>query len=169
MDQQPPEPLNTKDLMDQQLPEPLNTKDCDLRGSIFGRGTDRMPLVGHQFHSHFFLTSSAEGFRAALTLWWHAWTQCPAGSLPSCDETLARFCYLVGKRDYRKWLKIRDEALHGFILCNDGRYYHPFIVELAKEEFATSARFRKRRKELEQQRQRAATPKVLRLVDGRQV
>jgi hypothetical protein len=46
----------------------------------------------------------------------------------------------------RRWAKVRDEALYGFVLCNDGKYYHPFIVELAKEEFATNPRFRKRRK-----------------------
>jgi hypothetical protein len=147
--------------MDQQFPEPLNTKDCDLRGSMFSRGTDRMPLVGHMFSSEFFITTSAEGFRAALTLWWHAWRECPAGSMSASDKKLS----MLTNCTMRKWLRLKDEALHGFILCNDGRYYHPFIVELAKEEFATSARFRKRRKELEQRQMRAGTTNVIPLND----
>jgi hypothetical protein len=128
------------------LPPPLNTKDWSLRAeSMYERGADRMPLLGQKlFSSDFFALCSAEAFRVATRLWWCAWNECPAGSLPSSDTHL---CLLAGYgQQVRRWAKVRDEALHGFVLCNDGNYYHPLIVELAKEEFATSPRFRKRRK-----------------------
>ena len=141
--------MNNYELYGPPLPEPLSAKDWDLSGDMNNpMGSDRMPLVGRLFHSHFFFTSSAEGFRAALTLWWHAWKDCPVGSMTSDDEVL---CRLTGLK-MRKWLSIKTEALHGFVLCSDGKYYHPFVVKLAWEEFTTNPRFRKRWKLLQQKR-----------------
>jgi hypothetical protein len=120
------------------LPEPMTPPECDLRGYDF------MPLLGHRlFNSEFYLLASAEGFRAGVRLWWAAWQQCPAGSLPDDDTLLCRLAD-VG-RNRKGWRKIRHEALHGFIKCSDGRLYHKIISELALDAWTRRARDRERK------------------------
>ena len=69
-------------------PEPMTPPDCDLR--CF----PRMPLLGQQlFDSDFDAKATAEEFRAAVRLWWAAWQQVPAASLPDDDVVL---CKLAG-------------------------------------------------------------------------
>ncbi len=106
------------------LPDPMTPADCDLRGLEY------MPLLGQRlFGSDFNGTASDSEWRAALTLWWAAWTQCPAGSLPDDDAALCRLADLG--RDVKTWLKLKGKALHGFVRCSDGRLYHPTLAEQA--------------------------------------
>ena len=104
--------------------DPLTPSDCDLRG------LDYMPLFGnHLFGSEFNAKASDGAWRAAITLWWAAWNQVPAGSLPDDDAALCRLADLG--RDVKTWKKLRTEALHGFVQCNDGRLYNKFLCEQA--------------------------------------
>ena len=104
------------------LPEPLVPPDVDLRGY------EHMPLFGARLYgSDFNAKVSDAGFRAALSLWWQAWNQVPAASLPNDEIILTRLADLA--RDLRSFRKIRVECLDGFIECSDGRLYH---TELAK-------------------------------------
>ena len=105
-------------------PEPLTPPDCDLRGM------QHMPLLGERlFTSDFDAHCNDAEWRAGVTLWWRAWQQVPAGSLPNDDGALAG---LAGyRRDPRGWLKVKANALRGFVLCSDGRLYHPVICDLA--------------------------------------
>lgn len=108
------------------FPEPPVPLDCDLRGYEF------MPLYGtHLFGSEFNARASDTAWRAAITLWWAAWNQQPAASLPSDDVALCRLADLG--RDMKTWAKIKDDALHGFVVCSDGRLYHMFLGKLALE------------------------------------
>lgn len=86
-----------------------------------------MPLDLERFLGSRFVraTDAAAGW-AALHLWVQSWWQLPAGSLPDHDATLAA---LSGAQE--RWPELRARALHGWIACNDGRLYHPVIVELA--------------------------------------
>ncbi len=68
-------------------------------------------------------------WRAALTLWWAAWNQKPAGSLPDDDSALCRLADLG--RDVKTWKTLREKALHGFMKCSDGRLYHTFLCRQA--------------------------------------
>lgn len=61
---------------------------------------------------------------AALMLWCRAWKQVPAGSLANDERILASFSG-AGKR----WPKVRQMALRGFVLCSDGRLYHKVLCE----------------------------------------
>jgi hypothetical protein len=90
-----------------------------------------MPLLGERLlTSDFDARCNDAEWRAGVTLWWRAWQQVPAGSLPNDDAALAG---LAGyRRDPRGWAKVRANALHGFVLCSDGRLYHPVICELAQ-------------------------------------
>ena len=75
------------------------------------------------------LGGSHAGIGAALFLWSAAWHQVPAGSLPNNERILAR----LARCDAREWRKLRDEALHGFVECSDGRLYHLVLCEEATE------------------------------------
>lgn len=101
------------------LPEPLTAADCDLRGMPY------MPLdVVRLFDSDFYVLSSGDEFKAAVSLWGKAFLQVPAGSLPDDDRVLA---HLSGAG--AKWRKVKAMALRGFFKCADGRLYHPTVAE----------------------------------------
>ncbi|OAE96749.1 hypothetical protein AYJ54_36325 [Bradyrhizobium centrolobii] len=75
--------------------------------------------------------ASGEAFRAAVLLWCASWHQMPAASIPNDERILAK---LAGYgRDVESWAKVRDDALHGFVECSDGRLYHPVVAEKALE------------------------------------
>lgn len=74
---------------------------------------------------------SGEGFRCAVLLWCVAWHQVPAASLPNDDTRLAQFAGFG--RAVKEWKKHRAEALRGWVLADDGRYYHPTVAEKALE------------------------------------
>lgn len=106
------------------IPEPMTPPECDLRGLEY------MPLLGQRLFGSEFNTSATDAeWRAGLTLWWAAWTQCPAASLPDEDAALCRLAELG--RDLRAWRKVKSRALHGFLKCSDGRLYHPMLAEQA--------------------------------------
>lgn len=121
-----------------ELPAPLTPPDCDLRGYDF------MPLHGHRlFTSDFYYNVSADAFRAGLRLWWAAWQQCPAASLPDDDTALCRLADMG--RDMKGWKAIRADALRGFVKCADGRLYHPTLAELAIDAWDRRRRDRERK------------------------
>lgn len=107
------------------LPAPMVPADIDLRGTTW------MPLLGARlFNSDFELHATDAEFRRGLRLWWAAWHQVPAGSLPDSDRAQAK---LAGFEDESSptWKKVKKRALDGFVLCSDGRLYHPVIAEQA--------------------------------------
>ncbi len=110
------------------LPAPMTPADCDLREYAW------MPLHGQKLFGSVFndIATDAE-FRTALRLWWAAWQECPTGSLPADDAALARRADF-GK-DIKSWLKVKARALHGFVLCSDGRLYHPLLCEEAVQSY----------------------------------
>ncbi|NID14988.1 DUF1376 domain-containing protein [Luteibacter yeojuensis] len=67
---------------------------------------------------------------AAFTLWGKSWYQRPAGSLPSDDRILASVQFSGAMT---RWKRVKDMALRGWRLCDDGRYYHPVVCEKALE------------------------------------
>lgn len=108
------------------MPDPLTPKESDLSG--FGY----MPVYGEMLRTSDFnsLATDAE-FRAAFNLWWSAWLQVPAASLPNNEGAL---CQLAGLgRDLKTWKKVRAVAMTKFVLCTDGRWYHAFLAPLALE------------------------------------
>jgi len=105
-----------------------------------------MPLYGtHLMGSEFNARATDTEWRAALTLWWAAWNQQPAASLPDDDVALCRFADLG--RDLRAWKKIKAVALHGFTKHSDGRLYHPFLVNIAKDSWERRLKERARKAE----------------------
>lgn len=120
------------------LPAPLVPADCDLRDYRW------MPIdIVALLNSDFNVNPNDAAWRAGVTLWMKAWHQVPAGSLPSDDAYLCNLCGLG--RDLRTWKKIRTIALHGFVLCSDGRLYHPFLCTKVAEAWAEKQSFNERR------------------------
>jgi hypothetical protein len=112
------------------LPDPPVPANCDLRdfprimiditrlfGSSFNATASRNPLawmIGHK-------------------LWYRSWQQVPASSLPNDDDEL---CYLAELGfDLASFQSVRDLAMRGWVLCSDGRLYHPVVAEAARDAF----------------------------------
>lgn len=108
------------------LPEPFTPSDCDLRD--FPRMSLDIPRL---FSSRFNAIASRNplAWMVGLKLWSRSWHQVPAASLPNDD---AELCYLAelgfGVETFQE---IRSIAMHGWVLANDGRLYHPFVAEMA--------------------------------------
>jgi hypothetical protein len=104
--------------------KPLTPHYCDLRSFPY------IPLdVKRLRDSDLAALESPECCWTAVLLWCASWHQVPAASLPNDDRILAG---LAGfGRVVKEWLKVKEGALHGWILCDDGRLYHPVIAEKA--------------------------------------
>lgn len=131
-----------------QAMSPLTPPDCDLRDFAF------MPLeVARLRRSKQWLFARRRpelGFYA-LNLWMASWHEVPAASLEDDDAVLADAALCSPAR----WAKIRAEVMRGWILCADGRLYHPVVAEKANE-----AWLRKR-----QQRDRTAAARRARAIN----
>ena len=105
-------------------PEPLVPQEVDLRDFQY------MELdVRRLRDSRFAAQVSGDAFRAGLLLWCASWHQVPAASVADDDVELAN---LAGYgRFIKEFQKIKDEAMHGWVLCSDGRWYHPVVAEKA--------------------------------------
>lgn len=106
------------------LPDPLTPPDCDLRNFPY------MPLFVERIVNSETVNGDPSAAQAALLLWCRAWHEKPAASVPDDDVALARMAGYG--RDVRKWRRVREKgALRGFVLCSDGRLYHPLVAEAA--------------------------------------
>lgn len=115
------------------LPPPLVPAEVDLRDFQY------MELdVRRLRDSRFGAEVSGDAFRAGVFLWCASWHQVPAGSVPDDDIELAN---LAGYgRFVKEWRKAREEALHGFVKCSDGRWYHPTVCEKAAQAWESKLR-----------------------------
>lgn len=104
-------------------PSPPLPADVDLRDFGF-LPLDVVRLRDSDLAEH----ASGEEFKAAVLLWCAAWHQVPAGSLPSDDKLLRKFAGFP-----RRWGAVKQQALRGFVLCDDGRLYHTVLCEKAFE------------------------------------
>lgn len=111
--------------------------DADLQDFPF------MPLhVARLRDSDLAAEGDPEGCWYAVLLWAASWHQLPAGSLPDNDAVLTKLCGLG--RDVRTFRKHRGDALRGFVLCSDGRLYHPVVAEQALAAWESKLRQRHR-------------------------
>lgn len=138
---------------------PLTPADCDLRDYPW------MPLdCTRLLTSETWMLGTAEEKVAALTLWCKSWHQVPAGSLPNNDKMLASL-----SESGPRWSRVRDHAMRGWILCDDGRLYHPVVSEKANHSWGLKqkqkARTQAARQALDAKR-RSVTDAVTETVTG---
>ena len=80
--------------------------------------------------SDFTVRASGDEFRACMMLCWASWHQVPAGSIPDDDRVLAALCGLGRTTQaVKEWIEIREAVLYDWVLCDDGRFYHPKVAE----------------------------------------
>jgi len=112
------------------MTDPLVPPEVDLRDF------DYLPLYGDRlFNSDTWALCDSDEKVAALRLWWRAWHEEPAGSLPDNDRLLAdRAGYGVAVKAF---LAVKENAMRGWTRCSDGRLYHPVVASIALEVWQT--------------------------------
>ncbi len=121
--------------MSDNRPEPFIGIDIDVRDlDGFMLNVERL------LASELLAIGTPEECWAALMLWCRAWKQLPAGSLPNDCRILASF-----SRAGKRWGKVREVALHGFVECSDGRLYHRVLCAEAQRAFEKKKAFINRR------------------------
>ncbi|WP_082823553.1 MULTISPECIES: DUF1376 domain-containing protein [unclassified Rhodanobacter] len=102
--------------------QPLVPAGVDLRDFAF------MPVdVQRLLTSETWVLGNGDERAAAMTLWLVSWHQVPAGSLPDNDRMLSHLSQA------KSWTKIKAHVMRGWLLADDGRYYHPVVAEKALE------------------------------------
>lgn len=126
-------------------PAPLVPAEVDLTDFKF------MPLeVARLLRSEWWLTAGAEDTRrayAAINLWANAWHQIPAASVPSNEIVLAK----LADTSLSVWREIRDAVMEPWVLCSDGRFYHPVVAEKAIEAWTEKQEYQRRKAAFSQQ------------------
>lgn len=100
--------------------------DCDLRDFRF------MPVdVERLRRSKAWLIAKRNpelGFYM-MNLWMVSWHELPAASLEDDDDVLAD----AAMCDIKRWAKVKDTVLRGWVKGDDGRLYHPVVAEKARD------------------------------------
>ena len=118
--------------------DPLTPAAADLQDFAF------MPLhVARLRDSDLAAEGHPEACWYAVLLWSASWHQLPAGSLPDNEAVLARLCGLG--RDLRTFRRRRGEAMRGWVLCSDGRFYHPVVAEQVNAAWTEKLAYRDRK------------------------
>ena len=121
------------------LPAPLSPPECNLIG------LDYMPLHIQVWQgSTVNIAATDAEFRARFNLMCAAWHLTPGGSLPNNNLALCTHAGLG--RDLATFDGVKAVALHGFVLCSDGRLYHPFLCEQAQVALRTRLAARERQR-----------------------
>ncbi|MGQ3018753.1 hypothetical protein [Phenylobacterium sp.] len=112
--------------MSSQLPPPPVPADADLTAYEW------FPLHHKRLsQSEWWLSASDLARSRNVDLWTEAYSQVPAASLPDNDVVLAKFAGYG--RDVAAWREVKAEILAAWVLCSDGRWYHPTLSEVAAE------------------------------------
>jgi hypothetical protein len=107
-------------------PEPL------VPAGVSMGNNDWFPLHFRRMRkSRWWRVSSDLARSRSVDLWGFAYEETPAGSLPDDDAELADFAGFG--RDVRAWLELKDEVMAAWVLCSDGRWYHPTLCEVILE------------------------------------
>lgn len=105
------------------LPAPLTPAECDLRSHEW------FPLYFDRLRKSKWWRRASDTARARnIMLWGEAFKQLPAGSLPNDDDELAEAAGYG--MDVDAFLAHKDEIMAPWMLCSDGRWYHPTVAEM---------------------------------------
>lgn len=114
------------------LPAPLVATHVDL--TMF----DWFPLKHKRLMESDWWVSASDFARSRnVDLWCASYEEIPAASLPDNDGKLAAFAGFG--RDVNAFLQAKAELMGAWVLCNDGRWYHPTLAEVATEAWERKA------------------------------
>ena len=107
-------------------PPPLTPDGCDLRShTYFPLHYDRL------LRSKWWRRASDLARSRNVDMWAHAFREVPAASLPDDDIDLADAAGFG--RDVAGFVKVKAELLEPWVLCDDGRWYHATLAEVAND------------------------------------
>jgi len=106
-------------------PPPLIPADVDITGFPY------MPLyVDRLLKSKSWLICKRKPELAffMVNLWMRAWHERPGASLENDDDVLAD----AARCDPLRWDTYKRDVMRAWVLCSDGRWYHPVCAELVR-------------------------------------
>lgn len=107
-------------------PPPLTPAECTMGGN------DWFPLAHRRLRKSKWWRRASDLARARnVMLWGEAYDAVPAGSLPDDDDELAEAAGFG--MDVDAFLRHKDEIMAPWVLCSDGRWYHPTVCETVLE------------------------------------
>ena len=119
------------------LPPPLVPPECNTAGN------DWMPLYGDRLMRSKWWRRASDTARARnVMLWWRAFRESPAGSLPDDDDDLAEAAGYGF--DIDSWAAVKPEIMSAWTLCSDGRWYHPTVCEVVLDTWERTSERRKK-------------------------
>lgn len=116
------------------MPDPLVPAGCTMSGN------DWFPLHFDRLRKSKWWRRASDLARARnVMLWGEAYKQVPAGSMPDDDDDLAEAAGFG--MDVDAFLNAKAEIMAPWVLCSDGRWYHPTVCEVVLDAWErTSAR-----------------------------
>lgn len=119
------------------LPDPLIPPGCSMAGN------DWFPFYFDRLRKSKWWRRASDVARSRnVMMWGEAYKQTPAGSLPDDDDELAEAAGYG--MDVEAFLSSKPEIMAPWVLCSDGRWYHPTVCEVVLDGWAkTSERRRK--------------------------
>lgn len=119
------------------LPAPLVPPECTMAGN------DWFPLYFQRLRKSKWWRRASDMARARnVMLWGEAYQGAPAGSLPDDDDDLAEAAGFG--MDVEAFLAAKAEILAPWVLCSDGRWYHPTTCEVVLEAWGEIGERRKK-------------------------
>jgi hypothetical protein len=118
-------------------PEPMTPEGANMRGMPW------MPLdIDRLRRSKTWLLNRRRPEIAfyQINLWMKSWHEVPAASFEDDDDVLADAAMCSPEA----WPEVREAVLRGWVLCSDGRLYHPVVAEKVREAIALGDERRER-------------------------
>lgn len=107
-------------------PEPPVPPECTMSGN------DWFPLHFDRLRKSKWWRRATDLARARnVMLWGEAYKQVPAGSMPDDDDDLAEAAGFG--MDVEAFLAAKADVMAPWVLCSDGRWYHPTVCEVVLE------------------------------------
>lgn len=120
----------------ERAPEPLVPAACTMAGN------DWYPLHFDRLRKSKWWRRASDLARARnVMLWGEAYKQQPAGSMPDDDDDLAEAAGFG--MDVEAFISAKAEIMAPWVLCSDGRWYHPTVCEVVLEAWERASERRK--------------------------
>lgn len=118
------------------LPEPLVPVECTMAGN------DWFPLHFDRLRKSKWWRRASDLARARnVMLWGEAYKQVPGGSMPDDDDDLAEAAGFG--MDVEAFIAAKPDIMAPWVLCIDGRWYHPTVCEVVLEAWEKTSDKRK--------------------------
>lgn len=115
------------------LPEPLIPAECTMTGN------DWFPFYFDRLRKSKWWRRASDVARSRnVMMWGEAFKAVPAGSLQDDDDELAEAAGYG--MDVDAFLAVKPEIMAPWVLCSDGRWYHPTVCEVVLDAWAAKQR-----------------------------